>query len=537
MQMDEDGGDVEREESGSDSEAEDAADTREEAVPPSPQPDKQQQQPETSDGAEDEGDQEQLSEEEAQDEGGRGEEATKEEEENEAAEEDIHARQDALRDAEQMDVDEPLYGVQEGVHQSQVAPEGGQDAEENVDGTGEELDVKVPPSSGVDPSRRQQMSRSSTGTTSSGVEQQPEHSTQAQQEQRDNKGKEEEDQRKRNARRANNGVNPSRSLGDALREWERHLKMTQHQAEEEQKKQEPSRQEDHEEYQFVGEQEEGEDVEDEDWRQTLGDATQEQVEEMMRQQSDMNSWKDKAKASEEDGEDVGDTDAGDKDQPQDEGRDDSADQDAAKDQRVRPLAGGDHRKQPHNLRKEAEDHGTEEEMETDDPAKAGDNEWSEQPDEGLSALEEDRFRALHSGVGVDGLAEDAQEEEALAIRHLSVEELMLLREELEERMIQLHADPENAQLSEEIFKLYDSLTSDYVQGLWGRCFNRVPLLVTFSLWNIFSFFWCLNSFSSSPPSELTEKLRLIMEPTLASKLQGDFRSGKRINMKKVASPL
>ena len=33
--------------------------------------------------------------------------------------------------------------------------------------------------------------------------------------------------------------------------------------------------------------------------------------------------------------------------------------------------------------------------------------------------------------------------------------------------------------------------------------------------------------------ELTEQLRLILEPTLASRLAGDYRSGKRINMKKV----
>ncbi|CAJ1950871.1 unnamed protein product [Sphenostylis stenocarpa] len=33
--------------------------------------------------------------------------------------------------------------------------------------------------------------------------------------------------------------------------------------------------------------------------------------------------------------------------------------------------------------------------------------------------------------------------------------------------------------------------------------------------------------------ELAEQLRLVMEPTLASKLQGDYRTGKRINMKKL----
>lgn len=35
--------------------------------------------------------------------------------------------------------------------------------------------------------------------------------------------------------------------------------------------------------------------------------------------------------------------------------------------------------------------------------------------------------------------------------------------------------------------------------------------------------------------ELAEQLRLILEPTLATKLQGDYRSGKRINMKKVCA--
>ena len=33
--------------------------------------------------------------------------------------------------------------------------------------------------------------------------------------------------------------------------------------------------------------------------------------------------------------------------------------------------------------------------------------------------------------------------------------------------------------------------------------------------------------------ELAEQLRLVLEPTLASKLQGDYKTGKRINMKKV----
>jgi midasin len=36
--------------------------------------------------------------------------------------------------------------------------------------------------------------------------------------------------------------------------------------------------------------------------------------------------------------------------------------------------------------------------------------------------------------------------------------------------------------------------------------------------------------------ELCEALRLILEPTLASKMHGDFKTGKRINMRKVVTP-
>lgn len=34
-------------------------------------------------------------------------------------------------------------------------------------------------------------------------------------------------------------------------------------------------------------------------------------------------------------------------------------------------------------------------------------------------------------------------------------------------------------------------------------------------------------------AQLCEQLRLILEPTLTDRLEGDFKTGKRINMKKV----
>ena len=45
--------------------------------------------------------------------------------------------------------------------------------------------------------------------------------------------------------------------------------------------------------------------------------------------------------------------------------------------------------------------------------------------------------------------------------------------------------------------------------------------------------WSLNPTPWRQARELCEQLRLVLEPTLASKLRGDFKSGKRINLKKI----
>jgi len=39
--------------------------------------------------------------------------------------------------------------------------------------------------------------------------------------------------------------------------------------------------------------------------------------------------------------------------------------------------------------------------------------------------------------------------------------------------------------------------------------------------------------TSGLAQELCEQLRLILEPTLCTQLKGDYRTGKRLNMKKV----
>merc|ERR1712100_240217 len=57
--------------------------------------------------------------------------------------------------------------------------------------------------------------------------------------------------------------------------------------------------------------------------------------------------------------------------------------------------------------------------------------------------------------------------------------------------------------------------------------NLDEIEVAQQLWNKY------DELTQVASQELCEQLRLILEPTLATKLRGDYRSGKRINMKKV----
>ncbi|KAL9652452.1 hypothetical protein ABK040_000025 [Willaertia magna] len=92
--------------------------------------------------------------------------------------------------------------------------------------------------------------------------------------------------------------------------------------------------------------------------------------------------------------------------------------------------------------------------------------------------------------------EDAMEEEPEQPKPLTMEEIKAMREELEKTLADWRNSEENVQKSKEVWKQFDILTSSLSQ-------------------------------------ELCEQLRLILEPTLATKLKGDYKTGKRINMKKV----
>jgi midasin len=79
-----------------------------------------------------------------------------------------------------------------------------------------------------------------------------------------------------------------------------------------------------------------------------------------------------------------------------------------------------------------------------------------------------------------------------------------LREELEERIKLMSKEPIDGNYEQD-FDL------DYGRKVWSNC----------------------EALTSQLSGELAEQLRLILEPTTASKLGGEYRSGKRINMKRV----
>ncbi|XP_065212438.1 midasin [Planococcus citri] len=78
------------------------------------------------------------------------------------------------------------------------------------------------------------------------------------------------------------------------------------------------------------------------------------------------------------------------------------------------------------------------------------------------------------------------------------------------------------------------LTIEYIESLKNKVqeqlstWNQTPALEEASTaWEMFS------AITSNLSQELSEQLRLVLEPTLASRLRGDFRTGRRINMRKV----
>eukprot|EP00899_Mesostigma_viride_P010035 jgi/Mesvir1/19032/Mv12798-RA.1 len=297
-------------------------------------------------------------------------------------------------------------------------------------------------------------------------------------------------------------ANPLRSLGDAMREWKQRLHMLE---EEEKKSQEEARKEASErmpvddatavdeagtfEYCPEGEEEEAD-------AQALGPATEEQVqamgEEEKRAVSAAQEDKEAAAVHAQDAEkDEAMEEEGDKG---DEGKDDEG---------VDVRVQGKHKKPPL-------DTGGEEGVSDQDEQGAGAAPGElVAPDESARGGRRDdaEQQAFASVAGFAKPQEASMLPPPLAGAHrLLVEDRPFSQEELASLRQELQAEIEAARDAEapgareararDIWRKYDALTG-------------------------------------ATAHELAEQLRLILEPTLATKLAGDYRSGKRISMKRV----
>jgi midasin len=119
---------------------------------------------------------------------------------------------------------------------------------------------------------------------------------------------------------------------------------------------------------------------------------------------------------------------------------------------------------------------------------------------------------IKTGTDID---KDEEDETADGTEKLlTKEDLDRMRQELDEFMHKWKEEPGNLEYGQEIWRKYHFILS--------------PEKRKFSLISI-----RYEALTSDLAADLCEQLRLILEPTLATKLQGDYRTGKRINMKKV----
>ncbi|KAF7997921.1 hypothetical protein HCN44_009319 [Aphidius gifuensis] len=70
-------------------------------------------------------------------------------------------------------------------------------------------------------------------------------------------------------------------------------------------------------------------------------------------------------------------------------------------------------------------------------------------------------------------------------------------------------------------------TRKQVEDMMSQWTRGPPDQEALTAWN------CLSAVTESPARDLSEKLRLVLEPTQATRLKGDYRTGKRLNMRKI----
>ncbi|XP_050383797.1 midasin isoform X3 [Argentina anserina] len=117
---------------------------------------------------------------------------------------------------------------------------------------------------------------------------------------------------------------------------------------------------------------------------------------------------------------------------------------------------------------------------------------------GLEKLPDEGFQRNHDNDGPERMVEDV----------VSIEKSYLI-DDLHQ-LCKLSVEDDDMGKAQDLGEVSDEVKTN-ATALWSR-YERVTTRLS---------------------QELAEQLRLIMEPTLASKLEGDYKTGKRINMKKV----
>ncbi|KAK5577473.1 hypothetical protein RB653_002414 [Dictyostelium firmibasis] len=288
--------------------------------------------------------------------------------------------------------------------------------------------------------------------------------------------------------------NPYRSMGDANKEWKKRLNLKQEQEDQEEESSEPkekapkqdpnAKENENQDYEFIKDDEKLD--KDEETDQALAAATDSQLQDIPQ-----NKAQDEQAEQEEDQMDIDEEDDMDVDHKQEVEHQDESKQELDQNKKISmSKLKQDQLKQQKEKEKEKLEKDQQDGQDENTDGLNQKEQFSKEQLENITNL--DKEKAI-TDEDQEMEPDDEEDEESLEEKKLTREDLDRMRQELEQYKIENSSNPE---IGNELWKKYEQLTNDLSQ-------------------------------------DLCEQLRLILEPTLATKLQGDYKSGKRINMKKV----
>ncbi|KAA8540261.1 hypothetical protein F0562_024176 [Nyssa sinensis] len=175
---------------------------------------------------------------------------------------------------------------------------------------------------------------------------------------------------------------------------------------------------------------------------------------------------------------------------------------------------------------------------------------SDQIDRNINGNEPDGDGKVAETEGLAEMEMEKQDSEKRPIRSSTLNlsnkieeqmEVSVLEKPAEESPVNSHIDGDPGSLPESLVSIKRSYMSEDIHQLGKLSLSDIELGKAHNLEEVSSdtrdtatALWRRYELLTTRLSqELAEQLRLVLEPTLASKLQGDYKTGKRINMKKV----